>query len=262
MKTIFIIIICVSCVLSKVSFAQTFTVDDSAESDYILKGELYHYLKANADSLLGKNADVDDFYTKCEQNNYKMIDSIFAAISTTAGAALVAGFMPQNTIEENYKQVFNWMLEFKTDTLSSTDTAALFALANSCPYVQGDVVYPARTLYCLLQHEAIAFMDNCEETALRRKPRLKPVVKKNIAAQNTISVFPNPTNGVVNIKLENTNYSISVTDLLGREISFKELSNSNNLKQIKLNSTQGLYLILFTNLLTNEITVKKISLQY
>ena len=68
-----------------------------------------------------------------------------------------------------------------------------------------------------------------------------PVSVSDIAAQG-INVFPNPSNGVFNISVEN-NYNLEVSDITGRVISTKTLTGNTS---IELN-TAGVYFLRFSN---------------
>lgn len=84
-----------------------------------------------------------------------------------------------------------------------------------------------------------------------------PVGMKPIADNNlNVSIYPNPTTGVINIEnIDNTTYTIVVADMLGKQI----LVNSNVYNQINLQDVKtGLYLLHLTDNTSGLKATKKI----
>ena len=78
----------------------------------------------------------------------------------------------------------------------------------------------------------------------------------------SIKVFPNPTNGIINVQLpENGDWKITATDLTGRIIWQEACKGCSNNLKYKLNSTKGLYFIKVINNNTGQQLVQKIILQ-
>ena len=79
-----------------------------------------------------------------------------------------------------------------------------------------------------------------------------------------ISVYPNPTNGVLNINIQNINndFDLQLIDLHGSILKFEKISTAldqNVMKQIDMSSfTKGIYFVRFTN--ENQYLVKKVIL--
>jgi hypothetical protein len=82
--------------------------------------------------------------------------------------------------------------------------------------------------------------------------------------QNSISIYPNPTNSIINIDFGNemskTNYSIIMENTLG-QVVFQTLTNQQNF-QVDVNSfsRKGIYFVKIINNTSNAITTKKIIL--
>lgn len=73
-----------------------------------------------------------------------------------------------------------------------------------------------------------------------------------------VLVYPNPTNGVINIKISDQKITkISVTDMMGKIIINKRMIDSNNFVQLSLNHlSDGIYIITLFNY--NKIVQKEI----
>jgi hypothetical protein len=251
------------------------------ETDYIAKYDLYHYIRNHADSILGRDPMIDDFYNQSLNSNYRLIDSIMSVLTdsnTTNLQNLISTFSPQNHIEQNYMNLMDWIRKFKSSdflgidssaqSLSSIDSASILTLANSCPYYEGYGVYIARALWCLLNHAGIDFTDDCNAPAganisNQRKYKPKNQIKlNNVRFSNTkLQIYPNPNTGNFTVVLPNENYQISITDLSGRAVRYN-CKNSGTNKQIELTeAASGLYFITLQNNTTHEKYIQKITIQ-
>lgn len=84
-----------------------------------------------------------------------------------------------------------------------------------------------------------------------------PTAVNNISNLDNISVSPNPANGVVNIRYNNTNGNnvlISITDVTGREVAVINGTNSQQVQYNTSNLQAGIY---FVRLQTDNGTVTK-----
>ncbi|MFC5271460.1 T9SS type A sorting domain-containing protein [Adhaeribacter terreus] len=64
--------------------------------------------------------------------------------------------------------------------------------------------------------------------------------------QNNVVVFPNPSNGLFNLKVPTTtrNYSVEVTDLTGKLVKQQTVTNNSGTTQLNLNGTaKGIYIL-------------------
>ena len=66
----------------------------------------------------------------------------------------------------------------------------------------------------------------------------------NIRFDNDLTIFPNPTNGVLNFTEELQNEKIEIFSLNGQKIFDREVTNINS---IKLNLNSGIYLLKVSN---------------
>jgi hypothetical protein len=79
------------------------------------------------------------------------------------------------------------------------------------------------------------------------------------ANKNSISVFPNPASGVLNVNLNNSSNSVfNLFDAAGRKVMSKNLVNANNTIDI-IGLAKGIYQVQVVN--GENVTTKKLSIQ-
>ena len=79
-----------------------------------------------------------------------------------------------------------------------------------------------------------------------------------------LSVFPNPTKGDITIQFSNNemgSHVIKITDVYGKIVAEKEVSEGLNNIGMKIKGSSGLYFISFLNKRTGKQTIKKLILQ-
>ncbi len=142
----------------------------------------------------------------------------------------------------------------------------IFPLAQGCPAIDGSVVYAARNLYNRVTTSAINFIDACPKNNSRKAKKVlyvdnkgKALEKKADIAERSFTVYPNPSNGNLNIQLpQNGHWQITVTDQLGRISWNQSVTNKGNVINHQLNGSKGLLLVKATNLETGKELVQKV----
>ena len=169
---------------------------------------------------------------------------------------------PDNKADSNYYQYYNWLTTIKLgDTLSAQDTAGVYAMALSCPFTNGTVVYWARNLYNKLTCQHIIFSNNCNNYIEERKKKSNNKILVN-NLKKEIKVFPNPTSGIINIQLPNSGkWQIQITDITGRTVWQQECNGCEGILKHNLGTGNGLYLIKITDSNTGHQSINKIILQ-
>lgn len=127
---------------------------------------------------------------------------------------------------------------------SSSDTSALYGIANQCPLQGGNGVYQARILLMTIANDVIEFIDNCDKVTQKSMD----IIPQSIANEevSAYKLYPNPNDG--NMIFE---YSLSETskgmfmlyDVTGRLInSYKLTEGGNNTLKISEDELQnGIY---------------------
>ena len=78
--------------------------------------------------------------------------------------------------------------------------------------------------------------------------RLNPTGVQDAGLQNSVSVYPNPSNGgfTVSVPASRT-YTLEVTDLTGRVVKKEVIRNSNTAKLDLKGQAQGVYMLKITS---------------
>ena len=169
------------------------------ETNFILQNSIYRALRLQPDSIL-LDSSINAFYqTNLAGSSFETfikIDSLIGVPDLINAQAMISGFTPTNHVEQNYQNYYNWLLGYLDTTLTSTDTIKLKALASSCPYYDGDVVYLALSLYHLVNRNDIVYETNCDagmgygsnaESRSSSERKIKSKIKQKINA--TIHIF-------------------------------------------------------------------------
>ena len=84
-------------------------------------------------------------------------------------------------------------------------------------------------------------------------------IENKIEHESDFNVYPNPTTGVINFNIENNSnntYTIQLIDIYGKTIIATQSSISNSIDASNLSN--GLYIIRFTNNVSNKSILKKV----
>ena len=126
--------------------------------------------------------------------------------------------------------------------LAKADSVTLKAIAIQHPYKAGDGVFLARVM---LQY----YPDNKLTTSSSRLANDN--VATEIAEQQEIHAYPNPSKGELNISFNQTDgnyYTLELVNLLGRTIYKKVLAANSNVVAISLNDVaNGVYICRISN---------------
>jgi Secretion system C-terminal sorting domain len=137
-------------------------------------------------------------------------------------------------------------------------------LANQCPDTYGSVVYDAQNLYMQLINDIYYFDNNCESqpaTAARKVDvtKIKRVVKTE-KLNTDIQVYPNPSNGIINVKLPlllKGDYNVIITDILGKQLVNKTIKEGSINTQVNI-PAKGICFINIINTITGKILSQKL----
>jgi len=151
--------------------------------------------KAIADTLLAENAAIT--VQKLYESNEKAVADIFLSVIMKA-----------------------------TGSFSSTQEKTLQAIASQCPWVGGDAVYAARSLYRLIKPKSV-FDDDVlcgrdsipqalqqEESLPEALAELKQQSEQSSSENLEVSVYPNPTQDVIHIGFSDQQEGFVETRLL------------------------------------------------
>ncbi len=89
----------------------------------------------------------------------------------------------------------------------------------------------------------------------------KPINRTKQIANSHVSVYPNPTKGIVHILIpsdEKAIWTITVQDVLGKVISTQKTTALTKTMDVQVSNQRGIYFITLTNTKTNKRFVEKI----
>lgn len=231
---------------------------------YISKNLVFRNIKEDL-SLKDSSAVLDDFFNTSLFSVREQLYNIEEKLSNEnffQGILDNQVFVPENTIEENYKNYFNVLSRLLQSAYTSSDSLNLFKLAEKCPFTEGQVIYQARALYNIINDTSITFEDVCE-SGEQRDSKVQDIVETEL--YNDVVVYPNPTQQKLNILFTETDLlfiEITVRDVNGKIVyASKQLKNVHGLSTIDLDVENGVYLIEVINPNNDERFIKKILIQ-
>jgi len=176
------------------------------------------------------------------QQHDAMADSTFNAAALKNSAVL-----PAELPEINHKQMNEMILQYKENGQGSISSnfAALFAIAQQCPYSGGPAVYQARALLEKI-NDTLEYYDDavCLQSGIYR---LMTTDVNSIAVAYDYKLIPNPASQQVTVALNFTNeeaVNFEIRNVLGAKIN--EFVIDKGIKSIVIsvnNYDQGIYFI-------------------
>ncbi len=236
--------------------------DSNPNYGFIAQYQVYRMLKAD-NSIMANSATLQNFYTASEISNMALLYGIETDLSSgnmNSAQNKITSFVPQNNVESNYIVFYNLYIKYRNENLAETDSTALFALADMCPFTNGAVVYYARALYNAIYDISKVFNDNCNISSAKN---MKQNNNKAVNENNNfdVSIYPNPSTGNVYIEpigIKCENIIVKVTDLTGKEVYNTMLPVLNGASSFHLNIDPGIYFVKIKDCVTNENIIKKI----
>jgi hypothetical protein len=233
--------------------------DDADQRRYVMQQQLYQYIKANP-NMASQHKDLKIFVTANEWTGLDFIDKTgyYLANGDLETANLLLNLWRPSTkeLDNNYYTFYTWIAAMQTTLGWKPNQTEVFTLANKCPLKSGNVVFAARNLYNSMTHKINKFNGDC-------------IVNKSIKPQTSIvteqiQVYPNPTNGLINVKLpaiEKGSLQISITDVYGKKVAEKKIEQNTMSTQLNIVGAKGLYFINVYNSTTGKQQISKIILQ-
>jgi hypothetical protein len=169
--------------------------------------------------------------------------------------SLNQGMAEQNLFESNEKALNVLYLKYLAqgmESLSANELLEIESLASKCPYLDGQAVFKARTLYAMiagpLTYNDLAICNNLgvyKGGINWYEIENSQIGKMQQRSNEDIQVYPNPTTTEVNFKAKSTNLSkamLKVFDVSGRLIQIKVKRQNEEILQIELGEVPaGLY---------------------
>lgn len=145
-----------------------------------------------------------------------------------------------DTIELKEQMTNRWYLtwlRYGIDSLSEEDSIALENLAMSCPTINGKAVFKARSLYASLNpgfdynDKVICGNVGAYKTSGAQAEETMDMAILDGVLLNNIKLYPNPTDGIVNIDYVlplNSTAKITLYDMVGRACLTADFGNNSS----------------------------------
>jgi hypothetical protein len=159
-----------------------------------------------------------------------------------------------DTIELKEQMTNRWYLtwlRYGIDSLSEEDSIALENLAMSCPTINGKAVFKARSLYASLNpgfdynDKVICGNVGAYKTSGAQAEETMDMAVLDGVLLNNIKLYPNPTDGIVNIDYVlplNTTAKITLYDMVGRACLTADFGNNSSQLSFNVgNLPSGIY---------------------
>jgi len=240
---------------------------DAATSE-INKTNLFRLLDSDT-TLMDSSATLYNFYhTEIMGNKGKLLTvekKIALTCHYTSAYNFLQSISPNTSIEHNYWDYYNLLISYKMhDSLLPSENSLLFDLASRCPFIDGAVVYQARSLFNIVNNLVFNFEDDCdlENVVGERKILIteEQLFKNNYGSSiSDYNLFPNPAIDELTIisKKESEKINITIVDVNRKLLLTKDLTMHNYQAEIKLNLINGVYFVILTNM-DKERVVKKL----
>lgn len=214
----------------------------------------YRALKAEPNLMQG-SPTLTAFYNNAQPTLLQSLTSVEDALSTNSlslAQNLISAITPTNSVEANYQSFYQIFKNSKDSTLSSGDSLALINLANMCPYVDGAVVFQARSLYNIVYNDYFKFNDNCSLQQLAKGSGNSDLLlngneQKEINVILKTKLYPNPNNGNFSLRFNDNvkeqNVEIVVLDILGKEVLRDNKTIATGDYLLNVNLVNGTYLV-------------------
>lgn len=239
----------------------------------------YHWIAQNATfrtiledtTLVDSSYMLSDFYTLAAPSRYATLASIENSLATgdiataqtmmgssitamtpvpeDANGVIIVDYDSANQIVNNYLTYYSMYINYQEGNLSSADSGTISSLASLCPSVNGDVIYQARALYSAVYKQVCPFNDdNCTSGGgFGKYVPNQPVVKTLQETGQLYSLFPNPSNGNIQLQqlvTDNNPVRAEVWNEQGQRILQRTLQFTNGRSGLNLKGViPGIYLL-------------------
>ena len=223
----------------------------ASQNSYSNKNMVYRMIRR--DQSLLSSPILSNFYIANANSGWGLFATVEDSLNTgnySHANTLLNGYTPINGIEQNYKSFYLIYASAMQGSHTSADSLNLIALANSCPLLNGTVVFQARALRNILIQGYENYEDNCPNGISVEK--LTSVEKGNVS--KSLLVYPNPSNGKVYISgfaASDKVGTVEVSDITGKVISKQQYPVKSGIIELNLNLTNGVY---FVKCISNEVS--------
>ncbi len=229
--------------------------DDTQDEYYIQQTALYRFLHFNDSLRLADvGGDLDTYYSSMSGSNidkFLQVEQLLYAGDYNGARDLLDPIEPaeNHPVETNYKNFYALCANYldANETLSETDSTALYQLAELCPGTNGACVYQARALYNALFGLELNY-EACGEASGNRAANNVSIEQLSLKEENNqtnIKLFPNPATNKLIIFGGKANevITIDIKEVSGRNVLQKTIQVKSKGYELDLNLINGIYFV-------------------
>jgi hypothetical protein len=211
----------------------------------------------NEPTLAVASQTISNFFTSnvlLTRGKYSDIEGNIRQGNFNQASTQLNNLSPSTNIESNYKDFYSILKDYLANGfIPAQENVNLLQIANKCPFVDGAVVYEARSLYSAINEKIIIYNDqNCytqNEHGGGHDGRMMKQgtssISNEIAQGVQYLLMPNPASDYLKITSFNADESvkIKITDLAGKLLLEKDLQIKNHFTILELDLLNGMYLV-------------------
>ena len=237
------------------------TATDAADRIEVMKQQLYKELRTN-EELLANSDLLQQFFASQKIDDLGKINDINEALAhydITTAEGLMLGWQPTTRQSLNCLQYYSYFISYLGGyTFSQQDIDALYVLANSCPDVDGEIVFAARSLYNYVTQLDQDFSTACNGISARSTKKVKALSKVVVLK---LVIYPNPSKGNFSIMFP-SGYkgvnSVKVLDQTGKILLQKTVISGVQNFSLNQGLSNGVYIVQITNSITGKTENQKL----
>lgn len=248
------------------------------ETEEINKNIVYEEILKDP-SLALESSTLNAFFISNQSETrgaYNAIEQDLGNGNITSANSRINGFSPSTNIEYNYKQYYELEAKFaRQEALTTDEMTTLRLLCFQCPFIDGTIVYKARTLFNLLSQSEVQYhdgdcikdgysysrgtgtqgRDELEEQLKQREKNLSDKFKDRLVYH----LFPNPAQDKVTVvsSANNQKLIVKITDVNGKLIQANYYYTENYQFNVQLDLLNGIYFVTLEDQ-SGQKTVKKL----
>ncbi len=237
---------------------ETFVAPASAASDPNCNGQLVNVTIDDSNVNTAQAGNYSAVFTATDENG----NSVSQNLTVRVGKEPVADFTFITT--SNGLILTNTSTDGPTSYSWDFDNGQTSSAASSTAgvptYSPNDANFPTYNVCLTVRNRFNDAPFNKPESTVCKTVTLTVGIADRLQLDAAVAVFPNPTNGVLNVEIaetESTNLNVEVTDVLGAVIASKELTKVNAKETVTFNlegNSAGVY---FVNISSDNATISK-----
>ena len=225
-----------------------------------VRGRKQMFLPIVKNNQIGSNAATQRVIVGANEAKFYAIDSLIEVYVLTKNTAALnsaknfnVSIVATNNQEQNQKDLNDIYCVFVEDDslVEGSQINYVHNLALMCPFTEGLSVYQARGLIRTWD-DSTFYYNACESTIpdeYSNNSRFANGIENTVANAVALMVYPNPSNGILNVKINSNNCIFEVYDVIGKQVMNRKLNEGETKVELSpLNNGTYLYKITQNNI--------------